>query len=382
IFSTPQNGTWKDSNGNIKGGTTDTLGRTFYTTQQTSDANGNPVQIQYTVLDSNGNPQTYTVNWKIINISTNFQNGSNGYGPVKEMTPGPTYFGCCPWNVIQSIVLPNGLSYQFKYDDGGYGQIVEIDLPSGAVITYTYANLQNNRKTKRYVASRTETVNGVSSTWNFLIAPVYSQNAELDQYTSTVTYPAVGSPSVANQSVFVSSSGSTTDAQIYAGAAQGSPLREYKMSYGIDLDPLADDLCFDDTLFGPQDPQAVGTRLTSITTILENGLQSKKEFDYETLNYVYHPNHCTYKSSSGDSTTAKTYTTSRGNVTEIREYDWGQGAPGPLIRRTDKTYLHNANSNYLTLNIVDKVLQETIYDGSSNQVGQTQYEFDNYVSGV
>src|SRR5262249_61414503 len=105
-------------------------------------------------------------------------------------------------------------------------------------------------------------------------------------------------------------------------------------------------------------------------------------FDYETLNYVYHPNHCTYKSSSGDSTTAKTYTTSRGNVTEIREYDWGQGAPGPLIRRTDKTYLHNANSNYLTLNIVDKVLQETIYDGSSNQVGQTQYEFDNYVSGV
>src|SRR5262245_3165914 len=29
------NGTWKDSNGNIKTGTTDTLGRTFYTTQQT-----------------------------------------------------------------------------------------------------------------------------------------------------------------------------------------------------------------------------------------------------------------------------------------------------------------------------------------------------------
>jgi RHS repeat-associated protein len=71
-----------------------------------------------------------------------------------------------------------------------------------------------------------------------------------------------------------------------------------------------------------------------------------------------------------------TYTTSRGNVTEIREYDWGQGAPGALVRKTDKTYLHNSNSTYLTYNIVNKVLQDTIYDGSGNQKAQTQYEHD------
>jgi len=55
--------------------------------------------------------------------------------------------------------------------------------------------------------------------------------------------------------------------------------------------------------------------------------------------------------------------------TEIREYDWGQGSPGGLIRRTKKTYLHDPNANpstastYLSLNIVNKVLTDTICDG-------------------
>src|ERR1051326_6056357 len=172
---------------------------------------------------------------------------------------------------VQSIVLPNGNSYVFKYTDGTWGEISEIDLPTGGVITYTYATLQNNRKTKRYVASRTETINGVSSTWNFSIAPTFSINVEADAYTSTVTYPPVGNPAVSNQSVFLSVDGAVTDAKIYSGSATGSPLREYQMAYTEDTDPYADDACYDpNSPFGPQEAQPVGQRLTSVTTLLEN----------------------------------------------------------------------------------------------------------------
>ena len=66
----------------------------------------------------------------------------------------------------------------------------------------------------------------------------------------------------------------------------------------------------------------------------------------------------------------------RSNVVEKREYDYGQGAAGPLLRRTTYTYLHNNNSAYAAANIVDRVLNTTVYDGLGNVVAQTQNIYD------
>jgi len=52
-----------------------------------------------------------------------------------------------------------------------------------------------------------------------------------------------------------------------------------------------------------------------------------------------------------------------------------------MVRRTHNLYALNSNSNYLSRNIVDKITQQTIYDGSGNQMAQTQYEYDVYVAG-
>jgi hypothetical protein len=236
-------GNWKDANGNQKSwgfsGTTpgtevntvlDTLGRSFFTSSNTLDGNGHPLTTTYTVHDSSGTTRNYVVNWQTINYATAFGNSTGGFGAEHELTT--------QWYVISSIQLPNNTSYVFKYDNGAYGEITEIDLPTGGVITYSYVNVQNNRRTRRAVASRTETVNGVSSTWNFSIVPTNPVNADDDAYTSTVTYPPVGSPAVANQSVFNSVDGAVTDAKIYAGSATGTPLREYKMVYTVDPDPM------------------------------------------------------------------------------------------------------------------------------------------------
>lgn len=358
---------YKDSNGNSISGGLDTLGRTDFTVQTTTGGNGYTTQQIYTYTDSNGTAQTFTVNWQLISVTTNW-GGSCGYGSVTQLVGAQR-------NVVTSIVLPNQKQYIFDYTDP-YGEITGIHLPTGGVITYTWANLSNCRQTRRYVASRTETVNGVQSTWNFSMSVVSGPTTVQD----IVSYPPVGSPAVQNQSVFVSYQGAITDAKIYAGSVQGTPLREYKIVYASDNNPYADELCYND-LFPPPDTEnlPIAQRPTSITTILEDGSRQKQtQFDYETFTYNYYPSHC---SSLGINNQQFTYTTSRGNVTEIREYDWGQGAHGALIRRIDKTYLHNSNSTYLTYNIVGQVLQNTIWDASSHQVAQTQYEYDNYVAG-
>jgi RHS repeat-associated protein len=185
--------------------------------------------------------------------------------------------------------------------------------------------------------------------------------------------------------VYVSSDAGVSDAKIYSGSATGTPLREYQIAIGGDADPYADDACYNEAgnIVPPLVSQAVGTRISQIKTILEDGqTQSQKQYDYDSFTYVYHPNHCTYVLSGNDSNVAVTYTTSRGNVTEIRDYDWGSGAPGPLIRKTDNVYGKNTDPNYLSRNIVDKITQQTIYDGSGSQIAQTQYEVDNYVAGT
>jgi YD repeat-containing protein len=335
---------WTDANGNQKAdgpGATDTLGRVPLTQQVSSN------QILYRVRDSNGALQTTTVNFTNINIATNFNIIDGGYIRIGEWS--------AQLQSVSSIVLPNGRSYQFTYDS--YGGITQITLPTGGYNTYTWATLADGPRTFRYVASRTVHVSGQSYTWNF------SLTGTCGIFTNMVTDPQ------GNQSVYNTRLGVVMSAAIYNGTASGNPVRQYAVLYGSDQDPQDGErgasLC---------DVGLIALRPTQVTTTLDNNLVSKKEFDYDTLNYTYHD--------APGSSVASPFTTTRGNVLEIREYDWGSGAPGPLIRRTDKTYLHDSNSNYLGSNIVDKVLQETTYDGAGNQVAQTQYEYDTYVPGV
>ncbi|MDQ6652330.1 MAG: polymorphic toxin type 33 domain-containing protein [Acidobacteriota bacterium] len=85
---------------------------------------------------------------------------------------------------------------------------------------------------------------------------------------------------------------------------------------------------------------------------------------------------------SYDSFSAWSGTFTNRNVLSQSEYAFGTGAPGGLVRQTSKSYLHTGNPAYLNLNIVNKVLTDTVYDGAGSQKARTQYEYDNYVPGV
>lgn len=121
-------GSYKDSNGNTRAGNTDTLGRPLYTAVDAPlDANQRPTQTTFTVTDPNGVSQNIVVVWQPLTITTNFG------------TPGVREAIGLAWYGISSITFQNGTSYHFHYEPD-YGELTEIDLPSGGVISYTYAN--------------------------------------------------------------------------------------------------------------------------------------------------------------------------------------------------------------------------------------------------
>ena len=74
------------------------------------------------------------------------------------------------------------------------------------------------------------------------------------------------------------------------------------------------------------------------------------------------------------------YNIPAGNLIEQREYDYGNGAPGPLLRRTHYTYLAwpSGSNHYFDRNILDRVATETIFDGHGVQVAKTTYGYDEY----
>jgi RHS repeat-associated protein len=329
-------------------GGSDTLGRTMLTRQDSAN------QTVFTVHDAPGNPQNYTVNYTDLQLKTAF-NLQGIYGLVRE------YSGTR--KAISSVVLPNGLSYKFKYDN--YGMITEIDFPAGATITYAWDNDLDLRV--RWVTSRTLTVGNQTSKWTFQrqhAQPADCNIVTLPGFDGGCRQVTVTDPQQ-NQSVYAFLPGSAagiTHARIYQGAATGTPLREYAIDYFLDVNP-----------------GSVVSLPKSITTTLDNGLVSQKTFTYDQESFDFLE--CTQApwQCAQDPTQIRNLgtTTSNGNVLTIKEYGFGEGAPGRLIRTTTNEYLHNANANYLAPNIVDKIIRQTITDGSGATAAKTEYEYDN-----
>jgi hypothetical protein len=97
-------------------------------------------------------------------------------------------------------------------------------------------------------------------------------------------------------------------------------------------------------------------RITNSTTTLADTNQvnqASTTYDSYTVTYPYGPS-------------GITYTISRANPLETREYDYGSGAAGPLLRRTTFAYLHDSNSTYLNKHILDRLTSKIVYDSTAN----------------
>lgn len=342
--------TLTDTNGNFFDPNGDTLKRTISLTYNNNTA--------LTVLDSNGNNQTYTLqNSGQIPSSTQFPTTSCSGIPIYQSANN--FFGGST-----TLTLPDGRNYVFTYDPT-FNEVTQVTLPTGGYIRYEYTTLANWDKgpyfkytcatslDSRRVSARFVSPDGNSQheqQWQY----AYGRSGSLKQ--TTVTDP-VGNVTVHSFDTSVDVYGMhETLTQYYDNA--GQLLRTAANAWASEEEPVQL------PMGGPATCDLSNWRMTSATTTLADTSQVKQvltNFDIFTYSNVL----CSAPPSPP--------TTSRGNVTSQLEYDWGNGLPGPLLRRTVDTYLHDSNSNYVTKHILDRVASKTVYDNTGNQCrGQSQ----------
>jgi RHS repeat-associated protein len=343
---------FKDANGNSINAASppstseiDTLGRTV---QHLTGTLPDGAQYEdWIAQDSAGNPQKTRIERIGVPVCTAF-----GQGDTQD--------ACGNISLTRKIDLPNGLAYLFTYDTGTtpghYGELLRIDLPSGGYIRYEYAPISSAfpiYNTIRAVTKRAVSADGTAASEKAWTYTYQLQTPDTSHNTTLVTDPDGNQTAHVIENTLLMDGSPVpleTETRFYQGST--SLLRTVRTDYSTLTINVGDS---DDPSLTPR---TLG-RPIRMTTILDNGLTSKVETDYDPL-----PD------------TNGVISFSRSNVTERREYDYGQGAPGPLLRRTDYTYQHNANSAYATANIVDKVLKTIVYDGAGNIVAQTLNGYD------
>ena len=385
----------QDSNGNkitIDSGlsvTTDTVGRTSAKTDTIiSDSSGcrGLLPVDYAVVfkipgpaAAGGSTQVKAC-YAIVTLNTAFNaTDENGLG-IQE------YHGSA--DLIQSFIVYDGSSWTtspqwtFQYannsDGTNYGDITQMTLPTGGTLSYTW-----------------ETVSWFDSACGGIMAPSHTpssravvtraQDAADGGGPQTWNYKAPWT--VANQwgtGVGVSDPmGNEVVHYFNQRGSYGCDLREDYTQYytgmqstGILQKTVQTTYRYTDT--GIQDPSGNGTTLavypSVITTTLPNNKVSQVQRDYVDTDGV------TGTVTGYAYLSGTYYSIPVGNLIEERVYDYGNGAPGPLLKRTHYTYeaWPSSGNPYSNLNMLDRVASVTVYDGSSNKLAQTTYGYDEY----
>jgi YD repeat-containing protein len=392
----------EDSNGNLEN-TLDTMGRS-YPTPATADTTGcvgtlptMSAQI-LTVPGYNGGTTKIKICSATLTLNTNFNDSTycDPYGQCGAWDYGIDY----PYSnntvhetgesqqVVETVLLYDGNSWTtspawiFQYDNDGrngignngnpivYGDLVQITLPTGGTIQYVWNTVglcgggyPGNVDMSRGVVSRIAT----SGDGNPPMVTTYSPGGGVtnDGVNDTVH-------------VFTGLGGSCsyyeTQTQYYSGTQSSGTLLKtvnteynnnafdyYKAPNGtnsFNLDPLS--VFMSDGL-----THIIGALPTAVTTTLPNGLVSRVESDYLAT---------TVQGSTG----LGPIELSTGNVIQKREYDWGNGVPGNLIRCTTNTYQSQVNSAYMNANLLDLPASVSVYSGActGTPVSQTTYGYD------
>jgi YD repeat-containing protein len=276
--------------------------------------------------------------------------------------------------VISAIELPNGQQYQFYYNS--YAELARVVLPTGGAIEYDHA------------AGLTDGASGVLPSFNgdkhiyrrVIERRVYPDGGSGAGYASRMTYSRPESSTsnlgyvIADQYnsagvllgrfyhyFYGSARASFNQASTqYPGwkdgreyqtteyAADGAtPLRQVTNTFaqrtavswwtgGADQEP-------------PNDPRLIETD----TTLMDTNQVSKQTFGYD------------------DSVPFN-------NRNDVKEYDFGSGAPGALVRETQTTFVTSTSYTGTDVSLLSLPSQVSIYDASSVERARTRFEFDNY----
>jgi RHS repeat-associated protein len=341
----------------------------------------------------NGGTLPLTLCYASVYVRTNFFGGVNSSN-WHELSQNFT--------MLQSVVFPDSTYWAFEYDAAdpnntssiALADLLKVKFPTGGSIAYTWSGISGADMTNRAVQTRSVDANDGAGpkTWQY----IYSN---YNTVGGTITLSTTVQDPLGNQTVHTLTGVGgklglfETATQYYQGPqTSGTLLKTVETDYQFTANPWDSSIVGGGSSAGAQTVTNIFP--IRVTTTLANGLVSKTETDYDTALAYHGPlDGITYNTescytdaggfqqcswSSPSTMPATNYTGSYGKVTATREYDWGQGSPGPLLRQTFTNYLWQSNSNYLTYNFLDLVSSSTVQDGSGNQVAKTTYGHDEY----
>jgi len=300
------------------------------------------------------------------------------------------------WNnptVKSAVYLPNGKSYQFKYNS--FGELARVVLPTGGAIEYDWGAGDYS----------TESIGGVLPTTKYLDFGIYRRIIERRVYAdgSTLEHKEIyerpaeltGASSVVIESLDAADNLLSKSKTYFWGSAKASFLQQ-PLDYGKWRDGRAyqvETYDFDGSTVlrktentyaqrtaaspfnwwtgsaddaPPYDPRLTETKLT----LSDSGQVSKQTFSYDDYN----------------------------NRTDAYEYDYGSGTPGAFVRRTHTGYVTSVGStNYAnpaptpgasptpaqgTIHIRDLPSETWVSSDSSGstKLSKTTFEYDNYAT--
>ena len=293
---------------------------------QVKDRNGNYITINYSgtgqqissIVDTVGRTVSFAYNTDgtLASISKSGFGGASrswtfGYTSLTlsySFASSLTVNAPTSVKVLSSITFPNSTTQTYSYN--GYGQLTEVDVKStsstvrGKILVAWESAPGGGWTTSPTPASVGNNDGTTTHTWSL----------SFGSYTTTVTDPN----STATTTTFVNDSGNWDDGLPSQQQIGSTALKTTANTWGADSSSL-------------------NPRLTQVLyTLNDTGQESEIQTDYTTYS----------------------------NPSELREYDYGSGAPGTLIRSTDYDYV--TSSNYTNAHILNFALAAIVYNGTSS----------------
>jgi RHS repeat-associated protein len=268
-----------------------------------------------------------------------------------------------PITMLQSITLPNGLSWIFAYDDTdgttwknnptNYGSLTQITLPTGGTIQYSYATISGvGDFGSRWVVSRTVNDATGSHTWNY-------------SYGTPYIYPnTTGAPTVVTDPLL-----NDTTHQLERWGSYGTPYEIQTQYYqgshtsGTLLKTVT--TAYQAAATGANVLSASPMVPVTTTTTWPSSQISKTTKAYDNNNSF------TYVADYNGGTSGNTFI--YGKVTGESVYDYPSGSS--LLRTRTTQYEAFVNSNYLNENLLNLPSSVQV-TGSGGNSSSTYYSYD------
>lgn len=372
------------------------------------DANGNKITWTYTgpgfwgpkpVTDTLGRaPITSNIAFGTLTLNT--LNSQNAYSPVAVLKfgalgvlyPDTGNTGVSPFtgsvgNVLESITLADGSVYSFTYDcdanpssnnslscdnhnalltgtGNTYGLMTSAKLPTGGTVSFTYANFTDSD----VLNSRNRWLTGITyggGQWTYTPATGCGSFCQ----TITVARPS-GAHDVYTFDTISNISANNTRIDYYNGAVTGTPSLTVQNVFEA---MAGNSVCV--PVNGVANNCAYAHLKSSTTTVPAPGGNLVSQ-----TSYVY--------DSFLDTSSSPTTLVTTGKLLSKTEYAFGVNSPGLPLRKTVLHYLDDANANYrstvngITNNIMDRVTDVQIQDGSGNIAAETKTTYDSNLTGI